>query len=266
MLAANSRHESASMCIKWDETLQLVGIGSGALVPEGGFDVDWWTPTLMNVITFGITMKHTALERPYRYYVPPMTMQRTTAECLWAAFCRACATGPWLRVATTEFAFLMWYIFCADEAAPNWRFFAACQTCLERERHGDYSLSVFLPCLLHILHRTIVPLLRSGDLLNQLFRAANVLRSSIYWVGLIQAVSRKIAADIVIVHEENVDQARHTRIAEKILRLTVCQGRALEDLQKPVQRLFNKILQHLQGDWTMAVLTANSWRFKTRSA
>ena len=77
----------------------------------------------MNVITFGITMKHTALAMPYRFYAPPMAMQRTTAECIWAAFCRACATGPWLRVAKTEFAFLMWYIFCADEAASNWRFF-----------------------------------------------------------------------------------------------------------------------------------------------
>ena len=254
MLAANSRHASASMCIKWDETQQLVGIGSAALLPEGLVDTDWATAVLMNIITFGITMKHTALERPYRFYVPPMAMQRTTAECLWAAFCRACATGPWLRVSKTEFAFLMWYIFCADEACSNYRFYAACETRLESEGHGDYSLSVFLPCLLHILHRTLVPLLKHEDLLNQLFRAANVLRHSTYWVGLIQTICRKIGTDIVIVHEDNVDQARLTRIADTILRLTLCQGKALDDLPKPVQKLFHKILQHLRGDWTMKSL------------
>ena len=35
MLVANSRHASANMVNKWDETQQLVGIGSAALVPEG---------------------------------------------------------------------------------------------------------------------------------------------------------------------------------------------------------------------------------------
>ena len=254
MLAANSRHASASMLIKWDETQQLVGIGSGDVDPAPADEMPWRTGVLINVITFAMYMKHTALEQPYRFYVPPMAMQRTTAECIWAAFCRACATGPWLRVSNTAFALLMWYIFCADEAASNTRFFAACETRLEKEGHGDYSLSVFLPCLLHILHRTVVPLLKSADLLNHLFRAANVLRHSTYWIGLIQAISRKIAADIVVVHEDNVDQARHTRIAETILRLTLCQGQAVEKLPKPVQQLFNKILQCLRGDWTMTSL------------
>ena len=84
--------------------------------------------------------------------------------------------------------------------------------------------------------------MKHGNLLNHFFRAANVLRHSTNWVGLIQNVTRKIAAGIVIVHEDDVDQARHTRMAETILRLTLCQGRNLEDSPKPVQQLFHKIL------------------------
>ena len=131
---------------------------------------------IVNVMTFSIHMKHSALQRPYRFHVPPIAMKRTTAECQWAAFRQACGTGPWLHLPPKEFADFIWYIFCADEASSNWRFFAACQTRLVQVGRGGSSLSVFFPCLLHILHRTIVPLLRSGDLLNQLYRAANVLR------------------------------------------------------------------------------------------
>ena len=129
MLAANSRHECASMCMKWDETQQPVSIGLEAVISEcGGAADDWKTVVLMHVITFGIAFKHTALQRPYRFYVPPMAMHRTTAECLWVAFCRAYAIGPWLGVPNADFACFMWYIFCADEASSNLRFFAACET------------------------------------------------------------------------------------------------------------------------------------------
>ena len=39
MLAANSRHASAIMCIKWDETQQHVGIGSEAVDPQGACEM-----------------------------------------------------------------------------------------------------------------------------------------------------------------------------------------------------------------------------------
>ena len=85
---------------------------------------------------------------------------------------------------------------------------------------------------MHILQRVVLPLLRQKDMLNQLYRAANVLRSSTYWMGLINAICSKIARDIVVQHEDSPDQARFTRIAETILRLTLFDGKAEEDVSR----------------------------------
>ena len=73
----------------------------------------------------------------------------------------------------------------------------------------------------------LVPLLKTSDLLNHLFRAANVLRQATYWTLLIRAISTKIKNKLAVVHEEHLDQRRHRRIAETLLRLTLCQGKAL---------------------------------------
>ena len=62
MLAANSRHACASMRFKWDETQQVVRVGAEVFVPEAGRDqVSFSAPTAMHVMTFGIFLKHTAL-------------------------------------------------------------------------------------------------------------------------------------------------------------------------------------------------------------
>ena len=238
MLAANSRHACASMRFKWDETQQVVQVGAEVFVPEDGrAQVSCLTPTTMHVMTFGIFIKHTALDMPYRYYVPARLLLRTTAECIWAAFCQACDIGPWLQVPNAQFACFVWFIFCADEAPANKRFLAACETRLA-ETAGHRALCVFLPCLLHILHRIVVPLLKGGNLLNELFRAANVLQQSTYLGGLIQSIGRKVGSTIVVVHEDDIDQPRLTRIAEAILRLTLCEGKAEDEVGKRVQQLF----------------------------
>ena len=135
---------------------------------------------------------------------------------------KICDCGPWLHVPSTQFASFLWFVFCADEAASNKRFVAACETRLA-ETDGC-PLSGFFPCLLHILHRIVVPIMRDGNLLNDLFRAGHVLQQSTYMKGLIQSSGRSINSNIVVMHEDDINQPRLKSIAEAILRLILCEG------------------------------------------
>ena len=55
-------------------------------------------------------------------------------------------------------------------------------------------------------------------------------------------------------HEDNSEQVRLTRRAEKTLRLTLCEGKPLDELTTRTVQLYNRILHHFQGDWTMKSL------------
>ena len=123
---------------------------------------------LLHVITLDIYIKHSTLTRPYRYYVPPMLIETITAECIWAACGRAFATGPWLHVPSREFANFVWYLFCGYGAQASKHCFAACETRVENQGHGDYCLCVELPCFYDIMQQITHPSALKGELTNKL--------------------------------------------------------------------------------------------------
>lgn len=175
---------------------------------------------------------------------------------LSVSFRQARSTCPWLSIPSAESACFGWFIVAADEASATKRFFAVCESRLAKERCEDHSLTVFLPCFLHILHRTVVPLLKSGNLLNDLFRAANVLIHYPYIAELIQSIRRTINGSMVVVHGDNFDQQRHTCIAREILRLTLLESKTLDDFNscRQLVELHDRVIQSFSGDWTTTTL------------
>eukprot|EP00969_Alexandrium_andersonii_P180861 7992282-Alexandrium_andersonii.AAC.1 len=92
----------------------------------------------------------------------PMQLERTTAECLWAAFQRACPSEFWVSsLPGVDVLCWCWRVCIADETSSSRRFFAQLQRCFAAMRPG--VLTLLLPCLIHILHRGIVPSLAYND-------------------------------------------------------------------------------------------------------
>ena len=99
---------------------------------------------------------------------PPVLLERTTTECIWAAFNRLCPIKPWDVNSLSFDGSWLWMIFAADEASSNKKAFAISLASSSREK----LLQHYSPCMLHILHRSVVPLMKRKNLISSFSAAA----------------------------------------------------------------------------------------------
>ena len=108
-------------------------------------------------------------------------------------------------------------VFAADEHSANYRVYAqAVQAAADLRPH---VLVYFSPCILHILHRSVIPSLKYGNYINELYRAAHVMRVSSYWLTLVETAMMVIEKTLVVVHNSPPPDRVQRLVTEQILRL-----------------------------------------------
>jgi hypothetical protein len=143
-------------------------------------------------------------------------------------------------------------ILCiVDDASSNRRVLAHAEYCAVNGRRRVIFISS--RCFIHILHRSVVPILRSHNINKDIYRAAHVLQVSSYWMSLIRSVRNTITSQIVVLHNL-VRNPHHHAVAEQILRLTYCDGLPDEYLSRRRLRFMDHVLTSLPGDWTSSTI------------
>ena len=96
-------------------------------------------------------------------------------------------------------------------------------------------LVFFQPCLLHMLHRSLLPGMRSNNIIGDLFRAAHSLRVASYWTMLFKSSESSLERRLVILH--NVDHAdeHYQKVARQILELVLDVHRFAGDAKKAAE-------------------------------
>ena len=240
-----------SVGIKWDETEQVVQYKWRAPQPPGSdrnAAADVATIGTKHVYTSGVFFKTSQMASPAYWANPPLLLQRTTANCIWAAWQRSVPFGPWGDLPGTDQASWLVMAFTADEASSNKKAFAQAVTALTAKRPN--VVIVFCPCLLHVLHRSVVPILKGRGSINAIYRVAHVLKVGTYWAALLQASRQVAAAALVIVHDKSPPAASHTSVAEHVLFIALGDGSPLELWPKALRRKYDMLLQVFCGDWS----------------
>ena len=182
----NIAHHIISMRVKWDETEQKIFARPDDL-PADDSDDDQQQPAQgqqleqpqqptpqrraqkEHVLTTAVWIKAGG-SRLEPWLTPPKKLARTTAECIWTGLKSSTPMGPWTHFPSTAAAAWILMVFCCDFASSNRRFLSQLEVSSLQLRSG--VIVIFSPCMLHILHRAVVPML--GRLLNSLYRAAHV--------------------------------------------------------------------------------------------
>ena len=225
---------------KWDETEQVVQ--SKALeVPEG--------PTRSAVLKQHVMTSCAWVKFPGQRLQPvcalPQQLERTTSECLWRAMLASFPHGPWGEVPPQDRVTWLVFVIVGDEASSNKKLFAQAE-CHAMERRQGGLVMIWQPCYMHILHRSVVPLLKG--IIGNLFRCAHVLSVGTYWSALFSRVHRNISESLVVTHNFDVIDPKCQAVTADILHLTVCEGKGDEDLSVRVRELRDELAQALTLD------------------
>eukprot|EP00969_Alexandrium_andersonii_P158703 7011457-Alexandrium_andersonii.AAC.1 len=112
---------------------------------------------------------------------------------------------------------------------------------------------MFTPCLLHVLHRSVVPIMHSFNIPSELYRAAHILHVGSYWMSLVKSCRQVVSKAIAVTHNLDVDPVDRA-VAQSILRLCLCKGLPDEMLSQRVKRDRDALLDTLTGDWSSGVV------------
>jgi hypothetical protein len=245
-----------SFRFKWDETEQVVGVISdvgkqvmadvqesmGARAQHGLKQ----TALKRQVMTVNTWIKTPAMSSPQPWICTPRQIARTTGECIWSMLKTSSPYGVWGTLPSVDIAQWIWLIYCCDEASSNKRIIAQALMFVRTLR--PRVLQLMSPCMIHIMHRSIIPVMRIGGSIDHLFRCAHVLMVGSYWEALTRMAHRTIE-DVVILHHTG-DHFEHRRIAEDILHLTLGEGNSSDLVPPRVQALCRDLLDAFVGDWT----------------
>ena len=257
-----------SMQIKWDETQQQVhcfveqeapdgvrlrGKGDEAAAPpaQQARDDDLGEAAscqqVVSVMSSVAYLKTSNMPQPWPWVIFPRMLERTTAENIFKALVEVSPVDLTGRGLPPEAEVRwIWIVCVADQASSNKRLQAHAEATLIDMRGGVLFCS--FPCVVHILHRSVVPLLKINGINTKLYRTSHVLGVSSYWTKLYASVMTLVEAQLVIVH--NYEPRNQDRLlAEQILRLTWCNGMPDELLSKCRVRVKNAALQVLVGNW-----------------
>ena len=151
-----------SMQIKWDETQQLVHcyltdpnqpqapgaehVGSQEAAVQLSIQV-------MSSIAY---LKTSNMARPWPWILFPLMLERTTAECIYKAWFLQSPLDL-KQLPSPDIVRWIWIVFVCDQASSNKRFQAYVDDWLVKARTG--ILTCDFPCIVHIIHRCLIPLL-----------------------------------------------------------------------------------------------------------
>ena len=246
---APAMHLVVSVCFKWDETQQRLQHKAVTCPRSQGHNhkmqVHRMTHT-EHVFVASAHCKTRSMPAPALWNHPPLLLQRTTAECLWLALRESTPCGPW-QLLDTEVARWVLYVFCADEGSSNKKLFKQAVALIEALQNAQNTLMHFSACLLHVLHRSVIPTLQFHNFINNLYRAANVMRVSTYWLAMVESTMRVIDQKLLVLHYNAEPQIEaHRKVATHILHLCL-EGSAVECMQT--------FLELFSGDWTCDTIT-----------
>ena len=125
---------------------------------------------------------------------------------------------------------------------------SSCQACNVHKVRSPFSFS---PCLLHGLHRCIIPLMRHNNIINDLYRASHVLSNSTYWAALIDSVIRVLRARIVVLHNLVDRDEFQQEVVRDILDMTLLNR---EEVTPALRALEAEMSSSLIGDFTSNVI------------
>ena len=109
-------------------------------------------------------------------------------------------------------------IFIVDDASSNRRVIAHIRAVLIAGR--PRVLVLHIRCLAHLCHRAATPVIEHLKLGGPLYRAANVMCLSSYWLSLCRSLEQHVRGHIQVLHHCEADPL-HEQIARDILRLTL---------------------------------------------
>ena len=210
-----------SLRVKWDETQQEV-----SLLMLEAIDEPATTKTKRRQVSkasarsISMFVKLNGLP-VLPWFVACRRVARTTANCLWSGLQHAplgpfAATG--FREVPMQLVQWLWLIFVADDASGNNRMIAHAEHTALSTR--PKTLVARQPCLIHALHRSVVPILQLHNLSGALYRLALVLHMSSFWVVLTQSVHNVIDSALIVLHNSPID-AMHLRVSRQLLLLTL---------------------------------------------
>ena len=146
----------ASLRIKWDETEQIIHYLLGCLESEANDGEQECSKVLLrkHVMALIFWVKTTDMPVPMPWLVSALLLERTTAEALYTGIKMRAPWGPW-SLPTTEEAFWLWLILHGDLASSNLRLYNQIEMQVMGQRvYRPRVLLTFVPCLMHIMHRS----------------------------------------------------------------------------------------------------------------
>ena len=204
-----------------------------------------------HVMTLTAFVKTELMDRALEWPSDLQIVDRTTAECLWHNFGLSAPFGPWrndaMRAPPQSLAVWILYLLVADDASSNRRVSAHAESLAVTERCR--VLFACFKCMVHILHRTVVPMLRTFNVIGQVYRVCNVASVGSFWSLLVGSAGN--ANNVFPVHNYEADP-HHRVVAEQVLR--ICYLNNLPDEYHSANKLafVEEVLHSLPGDWTSA--------------
>lgn len=189
---------------------------------------------------------------PWPFCMPPLMLTNTRAECIFQGLSTLFpAFGPWSMDTVVKQAQSrwIWYIMVGDGASSNKRLFAQLEMRLIDRRPG--ILFHFAPCLVHVVHRCVIPVMQFGNLIGDLFRASHVLSNGLYWQLMTRAVQEVISSGLVVVHA--LEQSPRDRlVARQVLDLTMLEShpQCTDKRFRRLRLLRDELLNSFIGDWS----------------
>ena len=203
------------------------------------------------------------MERPSMWNTAPQRIERTTTNCLWKFLQRACPFGPWGIIPESSACVWIVFVLCCDEASSNKRMIAHFEVVALAKRVN--VIVWFSPCVLHILHRAVMPALKRDNLIGDLYRATHVLVISSYWAALMKSSERLYKAAIIM-HDPEPISEHDARVNDQILQVTLYNGNTQDNVSKSMRDLGREITTCffvVRGAWYVvrgaADLAASSW-------
>ena len=218
-----------SFKLHWDETEQVVAqrFAGDASMPN--------STRRQHVFVARAFFKTSVMDMPAFWASPPIMLQRTTSECLWRAFDAATPFGPWSQHGLPNLDLIAWIVLVliADEASSNKKLFKL--ACKVSRGMRPKVLVFFQPCLIHVLHRSLLPGMRKNNIIGDLFRAAHALRVGSYWSALFKTCECSLEHRLIILH--NVDRAdvHYQKVARQILELVLDVHKSAGDEKKAAE-------------------------------
>ena len=165
LLNSGPCHNVASFRLKWDETEQILDTSHQGAAAVVAAEARAGRPAMQlrrtaqtcHVMVMAVWILLRGLSSPTLCYPSPRRIQRTTAETLWRAWSEV-GFGPWGRLPSQDRVKWLLILCTADEASSNRRMYAQAMNAARKIR--EQVILIFIGCLMHVLHRLVVPCLK----------------------------------------------------------------------------------------------------------